>query len=146
MWVLVVSAAVDGLAVYGEQDVALFDAGSLGSTALADGLNVNSALIVGKFQPLPERRVFCAGDGNPKTGESLIVVVGAFLEEAGDDVGGGYVADLVLGVIADEDARELSFVDDGQRVTAGGTLHGGLDEVGEEAVAGEEIGGDVGAL
>ena len=75
----------------------------------------------------------------------MVFFAGGGFDEAADEVGGGDVADLVLAVVADEHAGEFSLAEDGEGVGAGGALHGGFDEVGEEALAGEEVGGDVDA-
>ena len=146
MRVLVIAAAVDGLAVHGEQHVAGLHPGRLRRATLADGMNVDSALRVAELQPLAERGVLGARDGHAQAGKPRIHPAAGFREKARHDVGGGDIADLVLGVVADEHAGQLAAAEHRQRVAARRVLHRGLDHVSQKVVAGQQVGGDVDAL
>ena len=110
--VLVVAAAVDRLAVHGQQDIALFDPGEFGRTALADGVDVEAALLVLQLKPLPERRILGAGNGDAEAWESRIFATGALLDEARHDVGGRDLTDLVLRIVAGQHTGKFPVQED----------------------------------
>ena len=109
---IIVAAAVDRAAIGSEQDIAFFHAGEIGGIFFANRLDVNAAGVVGQLEPLAERGIFGAGDRDPEAGESGVISIGRFLEETGDDVGGGDIAELVLGVVAEEHAGEFAIAQD----------------------------------
>ena len=49
VWMLIVTASVDGEAGGAEKDIAFFDSGEIGRTASADGADVEAALFGGEF-------------------------------------------------------------------------------------------------
>ena len=140
-----VAAAVDRGVVDRGDHVALGQAGLLGGAAGAHLVDVDAAAVVGEPEPGAERRVVGAGGGDPERGEADVVALGGGGEELAHDRGGDHLAELVLAVVAGEQAGEAPVAQDRQRVTAGGALHRGLELEGQEELLGQEGGGDVDA-
>ncbi len=81
----------------------------------------------------------------PSEGRRGDSALGGGGEELAHDRGGDHLAELVLAVVAGEQAGEAPVAQDRQRVTAGGALHRGLELEGQEELLGQEGGGDVDA-